>query len=99
MSGIFIVATYDCDQMYGGPEEGGWWYEAGSLVRIHRVYRNLDVAYQYCRRLNARLHSRAFGPNKGKPDFHSVLSEGQISAHIFDDCAPRGFPEQRPHYE
>ena len=23
------VAVYSCDRSYGGPEEGGWWYDTG----------------------------------------------------------------------
>jgi hypothetical protein len=26
------VALYENDREYGGPEEGGWWYEVGTLI-------------------------------------------------------------------
>jgi len=25
----YTVAVYICDRAYGGPEEGGWWYDCG----------------------------------------------------------------------
>lgn len=56
---MFVVAVYDCGQRYGGPEEGGWWYDAGSLVRPVKLLRGEDRAYAYARRLNTRLYHRA----------------------------------------
>jgi hypothetical protein len=34
---FWTVAIYLCDRMFGGPEEGGWYYDAG-----HRVDHPLD---------------------------------------------------------
>ena len=28
-----ILAFYEIDREYGGPEEGGWWYDSGTFVR------------------------------------------------------------------
>lgn len=28
-----ILAFYEIDRIYGGPEEGGWWYDSGTFVR------------------------------------------------------------------
>ena len=96
---IFIVAAYDCGQRKGGSEEGGWWYDSGALVRILRTFRSEQRAYSYAQRLNHRLRSREFGPNKGKREYTSVLSEGEISAQVHENQAPAYFPERRPHYE
>ncbi|CAG0982501.1 hypothetical protein RHIZO_01814 [Rhizobiaceae bacterium] len=30
----YVLAFYEIDRAYGGPEEGGWWYDTGRLVRI-----------------------------------------------------------------
>lgn len=95
----YIVAVYDCAQQWGGREEGGWWYDAGSLVRVIRVFRNEERAYDYCRKLNTRLNSRAFGPNQGKREYTSVISDGEFRAMVFEGTAPQGFPERRPRYE
>ena len=95
----YIVAAYDCGQKYGGSEEGGWWYDAGHLIRIVRTFRSEQRAYSYAQRLNHRLRSREFGPNRGKREYTSVLSEGEIQAHIHENQAPAYFPERRPRYE
>lgn len=94
-----IVAVYDAALAYGGPQEGGWWYDVASLVRIVKVFPTEDRANEYCRRLNARLQSRKFGPNMGKRDKSSVLSDGVYQAEVYENNAPAGYPETRPHYE
>ena len=96
---VFIVAVYDVGQRYGGHEEGGWWYDAGSLVRVMRRFRSSKAAYRYSNRLNERLKSRTFGPNEGKRDYTSVLSDGEFRACTFEGTAPAGFPDRKPRYE
>jgi hypothetical protein len=95
----YVVAVYLEDRAYGGPEEGGWWYDVGSLTRVVRVFKRECIAAAYCRKLNARLQSRAFGPNLGRREISSVLSDGEYCARVFADTAPAGFPERRPRYE
>ena len=74
----YVVAVYDAGLSWGGPEEGGWWFNSGSLVRVMRVFPSEDRAYAYSRRLNARLESREIGPNKGKREkFHSLVCNGR----------------------
>lgn len=95
----YLVAVYDQGMVCGGREEGGWYYDAGSLVRMVKMFRSEHKAGDYCRRLNARLRSRDFGPNQGKREYSSVLSEGELRAHVYENECPKGFPERRPHYE
>jgi hypothetical protein len=95
----WIVAVYDTALAYGGPEEGGWWYDTGSLVRIVFATPSEDAAYSYSRKLNNRLRSRVFGPNQGRRDKSSVLSDGFFEACVYQDHAPKGYPDVRPHYE
>ena len=96
----FVVAVYDCDKRYGGPEEGGWWYQVGSLVRVIRVERNLETACAFARRMNDKLRGRVIGPNVGKRyGIDSVCSEGEYWAEVHDEYAPKGYPETRPRYE
>lgn len=97
--GTFVVAVYLVDRCYGGPEEGGWWYDAGNLVRTVKVFKNENRAIDYCRRLNRKLDSRTIGPNVDRRDKNSVLSEGVYEAHIYEIAAPMRFPEERPRYE
>lgn len=96
MSTKYIVAVYMCDRAYGGPEEGGWWYDTGELIRVINVFRNEGKAIEFCRRMNRLLRKTL---NKTRRDIGSVLSEGQYFAEIHDNCAPKYYPEVTPHYE
>lgn len=95
----YIVAVYLQDLAYGGPEEGGWYYGTGKLVRVMEVFRSEEDAISYCRRLNSKLESRLFGPNEGRRSMTSVLSEGEYRAEVHDDFAPQYYPKSRPRYE
>lgn len=106
----YIVAFYDVDRAYGGPEEGGWWYDTGALVRISRVFSNEDSAYTYCRRANDLLHfirwrkrgralPMARAAQRDRPSISHTNSEGRIHAEVHEDFAPQGYPNGRPHYE
>lgn len=92
----FVVAVYLVDRAYGGPEEGGWWYDCGERVRIMGVFKNEARARDKCRRINRLLHATL---NDGRRDINSVLSEGMYSAKIHRGDSPKYWPAQRPHYE
>ena len=94
----YLVSVYLVDRAFGGREEGGWWYDTGELARIVKTYRNEEKAYGYARRLNTKLRSRSFGPNEGKREISSVLSDGEYQALVHEGYAPKYFPETRPHY-
>lgn len=34
----FIVAAIGVDRCYGGPEEGGWYYDATSILQVFKVW-------------------------------------------------------------
>jgi hypothetical protein len=96
MRGRYTVAVYLQDRAYGGPEEGGWWYDTGELVRTCRLFRDEDKAYAYCRRMNDLIRVLV---NTGRPGVGSVLSEGVYGAEVHEGNAMQGYPETRPHYE
>ena len=96
---VHCIGVYLCNQAFGGREEGGWWYDTGQLVRIVKIFRREEKAWSYVRRLNARLQSRKFGPNEGRREYSSVLSNGEYRAHIYENSCPDYFPSERPHYE
>lgn len=92
----YVVAVYLEDRCWGGPEEGGWWYDAGEHVRTMRVFNDVDKACIYTNRLNRLLDKTL---NKDRRELSSVLSDGRYCALIHDNFAPARYPEQRPHYE
>lgn len=98
-TGRYIVSVYLEDMAYGGGEEGGWWYNTAQLTRSIRRFRTHRAARQYATRLNDKLDSRLWGPNEGKRDISSVLSDGVYVARINRDTPPEFTPERRPRYE
>lgn len=51
----YIVALYRIDRAYGGPEEGGWWYDTGDLDRPLRVCATEAAAATLAARINRLL--------------------------------------------
>ena len=96
---LYSVSIYFVTLEYGGPEEGGWWYDAGEpsseYAQFTRVFRREAPARDYRARLERVLIRRL---NKGRRDYRSVLGAGEYRACL-DDGLPRAFPAERPHYE
>lgn len=90
-----ILAFYEVDRAYGGPEEGGWWYDTGTFVRAIAVHFDDEAAITAKRRAN-RLLERL---QRHKPDTSSVLYDGgRFRAFTFSGLPPERFPATRPHY-
>ena len=101
--GFWTVSINIVDRAYGGPEEGGWWYDCGEpalaprLARWTRVFTNEDEAYAYGRRLNETVVP-TYNRKEKRRGRYSVISDGEYGA-IVHDGYPAAWPETRPHYE
>jgi hypothetical protein len=101
----YVVAVYNTNRAYGGAEEGGWWFDTGELVRVMRVFKSQERAYDYCRRLNRKLSgpdrewSGGLNVRLGNREPGSMACDGWLAAQVYDNNAPAFFPERRPHYE
>lgn len=91
------LAVYDVNRGYGGPEEGGWWYDygvpvagIGSFYSLRAALRRRDEAQATCDRINK--DAGAYG------DLSSVLCAGSLRA-IVTPYPPCPFPDRRPRYE
>lgn len=51
LPGTCWVNVYLVDRAYGGPEEGGWWYDTGTAVRSTQVRRNSPEPIQHRNRM------------------------------------------------
>lgn len=95
---FYTVAVYLRDQVYGGPEEGGWYYSCGSrqddwppMIAATRVE---------ARRLRRTVQDFLDAyTNVGRRSIYSVLSEGVYEARMYPGYPPTHYPEHRPHYE
>lgn len=88
----FYVSQYTVDRHYGGPEEGGWWYDWEDLDGVVAEFADKDEAFSYARACNGFIRDQ-FGEAErfsvhGSPDkacyVESVVGEHQTT--------------ERPHY-
>jgi hypothetical protein len=84
----YLLSFYEIDRAYGGPEEGGWYFDTGELVRTFRIARNEADAY--------KLASRA---NRKRSTSSVLYSGGRYCVEVHQHRAPSCYPEQRPYYE
>lgn len=92
----FQVGLYLHNRAYGGPEEGGWWYDTSSLQGDVLTFTSYEEALRTMRLLNSNL--KTTGVNAGR-DNNSVNSEGVYQYCAFTGQAPPGTPRVVPHYE
>lgn len=87
---VIYVAVYDVTREFGGPEEGGWWYDSGTLIDV-RTTTNMDEA----KRLKDEL-AEDYPMTKCR---YSVLGGEDYDINITPDFPAAFFPAERPHYE
>jgi hypothetical protein len=96
---VFYISEYSVSRHYGGPEEGGWWYDIREFVKTWAAYTDGDDALTVCRRLNVETQEAE------REDRHhygrgSVLGgedcEWTVERHPAEEDNTR---EPRPHYE
>lgn len=92
----FTVAFYEIDRAYGGPEEGGWWFDCGQLRRIARTFKTEDAAFAFARRAN---HLLSLFQRNHRSVNSVIYAGGRYAAHVYDAPPPAYFPETRPTYE
>jgi hypothetical protein len=95
----YYVHKYEERQQYGGPEEGGWWYDQRTPVQ-HAVYSSEDEedATEKCRALNRAEYERREGLSVR---YSSVLSHRETfyTYSVREEPVAVDEPEHRPHYE
>lgn len=96
---VWLAYTEQC---YGGPEEGGWWYDATQPAKDHPSYvvtacRDKSRALAEFRRLQDRIGDKGLNYGKRKP--WSVLSEGDWLTVQMAPSRPHCTPTRHPHYE
>lgn len=93
----YVIGLYLVDRKYGGPEEGGWWYDAGELQTTLKAFPTSEKAHAYADRYNALL--KRFVNRGRRRDLGSVCCEGAYQAHVHHIVVPLRFPATRPYYE
>jgi hypothetical protein len=88
------VYAYMYDRAYGGPEEGGWYYNTEQPLRRETYTMSLTDAIKWCRRANDLLEM----VNKNRREVSSVLSEGRYRYGWTLRSKPVAKPRHRPTY-
>lgn len=95
----FTVSIQELEQQYGGPEEGGWWYDSGTpapeFQQLTRTFKSARKAWRY----RDRLQDHAVKARAGRPYWSAAYAGGDYRAVVQKGTAPRPFPTARPYYE
>ena len=86
-----FVNVYEVTRHYGGPEEGGWWYNRGTPLASVPVLPGQDIATVEAA-LTAAYADQAQG------SIYSMRGGCEISIMVEDHFAAP-WPAERPHYE
>ncbi|MYA41522.1 MAG: hypothetical protein F4Z31_07205 [Gemmatimonadetes bacterium] len=93
---VWFVNEYQIDRAYGGPEEGGWWYDTGRFVRCRGVFKDQKDAGD----LRDRIEEDEMPERrKGLHGPSSMLSTGEWPVALVEDHPGRDYPRERPRYE
>jgi hypothetical protein len=94
--GPWFVGIYFVCRSYGGPEEGGWWYDSGELAISDgapemKEFSSLEEAKAFLvgARIAAETITENYGPGLG----------GKYLAELHEGSLPAFYPEERPRYE
>jgi hypothetical protein len=86
---VKFVNVYLVNRHFGGPEEGGWYYDAGELIESHATTEDDET-------LVPQLVEQF--SNAERPPLHSVMSNG-VYRVVVEDKPGEDWPETTPHYE
>lgn len=96
--GELFLMKYEDSQQYGGPEEGGWWYNLGIPQWKFGIFLPLPREWRYaiCRYFNGRIKKHN---DSQEYDYTSVLSyRSTFYSYGLEDSLVPNTPH-RPHYE
>lgn len=83
------VIYYDTWSQYGGPEEGGWYYEAGTPIKTICVFSKKQAI-----REALKLHALGIEQHETEIDY---LGWSNFRVE-FDNKYGEAYPAERPHY-
>ena len=85
-----VITIHETTLNYGGPEEGGWWYQAGYPVRSHCIFSKkqaIQVFIQYFEEYEI----------EGQPSLGDTTTSSNIELS-FSNRYAEVYPKTRPHY-
>ena len=94
----YYVTIYLMDRVYGGEEEGGFYYTTYEPVDGCEEYNKICNNKKYAKNHAEKLEKMLKEWNFGRRDIYSVLSEGIYIVKV-ENFPPHYQPTERPHYE
>lgn len=89
------VNAYSVERCYGGPEEGGWWYDAGEpIATIVVADENDEVGIKTAKERLTKEH----GWKSNSQGRYSVNGGADFEISV-EEVPAEAYPKSRPHYE
>lgn len=85
---------YELNKRYGGPEEGGWWYDTGRFIRLIGIYSSENHA----RDIKEDLKGYLAYQREGRYPPSSMLCDGWPDL-LIEDHPGEDFPKEPQQYE
>lgn len=94
---LYFVSEYSVDRRYGGPEEGGWWYDWWDFVTVREVFRDHQPdANAHRDALQAAQNQR--DAESGERNRFSVIGTPD-TVYVTEEQPGSMQSTERPHYE
>lgn len=84
------VNVYEVDRNYGGPEEGGWWFDSGEPIL------SITTTNEFSGDIAMMLYDEVYKPTTYR---YSVRPQGTDYDVRVEDHPATAFPAERPFYE
>lgn len=95
---VYWVNVYEVGRGYGGPEEGGWWFDYGHPVE-QAFGRSIPVSFRLTDFWQARLLREELAKEYQNTGKSSSVLGGEDYRVVIENHPARPYPEERPHYE
>lgn len=93
---LVFVNAYSVCRCYGGPEEGGWWYDSGRPLASVPVIEDDETVIEMEKKRITELMGWPVGPTRqGR---YSVIGGDDFEICVEDEPG-QPYPAERPHYE
>ena len=95
---MIYAFVFETDRAYGGPEEGGWYFDCGEPIDhpLNRVFATIEEARAYQQEVAPILDAQ--NREEGRRDPNSVLSRGNYLNLEVWHTVPAPYPATRPTY-
>ena len=96
---IIYINAYLVGNAYGGPEEGGWWYDYGTpLASVPMEVADIKLAHETPEVIALKEKLIAMFKDQEWGHMHSAGGGEAVRAWV-EEAPAAPYPEEKPHYE